>query len=362
MQTLSAKSKSVLAKVSAYKTNTSSSVKKTQSSVSPVSKVSNKINTVQTSLSSFGLGEATKKAQQALSEKYGITTFDVKGDISTVPVTRTIDTTINVGTGRLTRSSYNDSTALLVQQAQAAVLPQPTILNNPLVSGITEFFDQFFHTENTSELPEDVKAKIKIIDDQILEVITRRDKEMSEIDAKPVAGDFRTQEGDRAYKASRSSSYQGEINNLIKQRDQILLTHKSNVEILPKIELMISGLDQYATIDRLTPLLKTEIENRIQQASELITTILEKSIKVPQEILNRLNQSILLAVNVIKLPVQAAQEKAKSDMDGTAEMIDVFDLLNQPKSIDDKVKEIIADYRAQKQAIIVLLQTGEFSK
>ena len=362
MASLSAKSKAVLAKAAAYKTNTASAVKKTQASVSPVSKIANKVNTVQTSLASFGLGEATKKAQQALSEKYGISTFDVKGDISTVPTTRPIDTSIDVGTGRLTRSSYTDSVAILTQQAQTAVLPQPTIFNNPIVSGITEFFDQFFHTENKSEIPDEIKAKIQEIDDKILEVTARHDKEIAEIDARPTAGDFRTQESDRAYKIARNTSYQNEINALNKQRDQILLEYKASVEIVPKIELMIKGLDQYAVIDRLTPLLKTEIEDRIQQASELIQTILEKSIKVPQEILNRLNKSILLAVNVIKLPVQAAQDTATANMDGTAEMIDLFGTLGTPKSIDDRVKEIIADYRAQKQAITVLLQTGEFSK
>lgn len=44
------------------------------------------------------LSAAAIKAQQALSEKYGIPTFDLSGKVSTIPLTRAI-TNINVGTG-----------------------------------------------------------------------------------------------------------------------------------------------------------------------------------------------------------------------------------------------------------------------
>ena len=44
------------------------------------------------------LGAATIKAQQALSEKYGIPTFTMSGEVSTVPITRSLSS-INVGVG-----------------------------------------------------------------------------------------------------------------------------------------------------------------------------------------------------------------------------------------------------------------------
>ena len=66
------------------------------------------------------LSEATIKAQQALSEKFGIPTFNLTGGISTVPVTRTLST-INVGTGMFTgetTSSLNQKLGSLIANAK----------------------------------------------------------------------------------------------------------------------------------------------------------------------------------------------------------------------------------------------------
>ena len=50
------------------------------------------------------------KMQQALSEKFGIPTFDLQGKVSTLPTTRPLNTDINVNTGStgLTVSAFND--------------------------------------------------------------------------------------------------------------------------------------------------------------------------------------------------------------------------------------------------------------
>lgn len=47
--------------------------------------------------------------QQALSEKFGIPTFDLKGQVSTIPKTRPLNTDINVNTGAtgLSVSAFN---------------------------------------------------------------------------------------------------------------------------------------------------------------------------------------------------------------------------------------------------------------
>jgi hypothetical protein len=50
----------------------------------------------------------TIKAQQSLSEKFGIPTFNLSGGISTIPVTGRV-TAINVGTGQF----FNETTASL---------------------------------------------------------------------------------------------------------------------------------------------------------------------------------------------------------------------------------------------------------
>lgn len=45
-------------------------------------------------------GEATIKAAQKLSQQYGIPTFDIKGNVSTVPTTALSSLALTVGTGR----------------------------------------------------------------------------------------------------------------------------------------------------------------------------------------------------------------------------------------------------------------------
>ena len=58
----------------------------------------------------MSLSEAVIKAQQKLSEKFGIPTFGLKGEISTVPTTKLIGP-INVGVGKFggeTLTSFRD--------------------------------------------------------------------------------------------------------------------------------------------------------------------------------------------------------------------------------------------------------------
>ena len=54
-------------------------------------------------------------AQQALSEKYGIATFNLQGQVNTIPITRPYNTAINIGTGSsgLTSKALNEFLAKL---------------------------------------------------------------------------------------------------------------------------------------------------------------------------------------------------------------------------------------------------------
>lgn len=76
--------------------------------------VVNKISTNKTVPKKSGfngtIGAATLKAQQALSEKLGIPTFNLQGQVNTLPQTRPLDTRINVGTGSsgLMSNTFND--------------------------------------------------------------------------------------------------------------------------------------------------------------------------------------------------------------------------------------------------------------
>ena len=74
------------------------------------------------------ISDAALKAAQALSEKFGIATFDLKGKVNTIPLTRPYDTRINIGTGStgLTSKSLNEYLAKL--SPPKALVPTKTVV------------------------------------------------------------------------------------------------------------------------------------------------------------------------------------------------------------------------------------------
>ncbi len=102
----SALAKSIIATYNSFKTNV-------QALNSSKSLARNNISTTAVKPSpkkSLMLGARTIAAQQALSEKFGIPTFNLKGGGSTLPQTRPLDTRINVGVGGfgLTLDTFNE--------------------------------------------------------------------------------------------------------------------------------------------------------------------------------------------------------------------------------------------------------------
>ena len=81
-----------------------------------------------------------RAAQQALSEKYGIPTFDIKGYLSTVPQTRPASgINVNQGIyGKLTGSTVEQFQAFVkTLSPQKALVPtSPVVLNNGAVIDI----------------------------------------------------------------------------------------------------------------------------------------------------------------------------------------------------------------------------------
>ena len=81
-----------------------------------------------------------RAAQQALSEKYGIPTFDVKGYLSTVPQTRPASgINVNQGIyGKLTGSTVEQFQAFVkTLSPQKALVPtSPVVLNNGAIIDI----------------------------------------------------------------------------------------------------------------------------------------------------------------------------------------------------------------------------------
>ena len=65
---------------------------------------------------SLNLGPATIRAQQSLSEKFGIPTFNLTGGLSTVPTTRPVSA-LNVGTGQF----FSETTSTLTTKLNNAI-------------------------------------------------------------------------------------------------------------------------------------------------------------------------------------------------------------------------------------------------
>lgn len=91
------------------------------------------------------ISEAVRQAQQALSEKFGIATFDLSGKVSTIPQTRPLDVGINVGSGStgLTSQALNEFLAKLSPQEATiptvkVFSPQTGFTTQPVDSKLTE--------------------------------------------------------------------------------------------------------------------------------------------------------------------------------------------------------------------------------
>ena len=103
------------------------------------------------------LSAAVIKMQQTLSEKFGIPTFDLTGKVSTIPLTRPLNTDINVNTGStgLSVKAFND--LLKKFTPTEALIPTKTVFtrdgfvytsptSSPLVEGEVELKDRNIQT------------------------------------------------------------------------------------------------------------------------------------------------------------------------------------------------------------------------
>lgn len=79
------------------------------------------------------LGKAAIEAAQALSEKFGIATFDLSGKVNTIPLTKPYNQTINIGTGStgLTSSALNKELAKLTSLVQTKKVIYDPFVNSP---------------------------------------------------------------------------------------------------------------------------------------------------------------------------------------------------------------------------------------
>ena len=354
----------ILKKAQDYKAKNNQVVRSTISNANDQNKLFRQVSKVQTELKHDGLSAATIKAQQELSEKYGIPTFDVKGNISTVPSSGIINTDINVGTGNLSDSDYKKSIDVIVRNQSIPASSGGSGLFDGIAKGVTEFFDDIFKFDTIESIPEEIAAQIDEIDRQIAELKRR----LGELPQQPNRSNFATdQEYNR--KVAELASFRNEavsINNqiesLMKRRTEIMLNYKTKTDIMDKIRLLIDDLTALSQVETLTAELRVTIQEKIAEASKTVERILVENLNVTQATINELNRAVLLANERYKAQATISINDANDNIDGTAELIQLFPELFKDKSDNEKAEQLVKDYQIQKLAIQMALARGVFNK
>lgn len=319
-----------------------------QRKVSTSASIKPKVDTLQTKLSNDNrIGDATRKAQQALSEKYGIPTFDTQGFISTVPQTRPIDTNINVGTGAFTKDAFNRSISYLTSQVQQNISGGGAGFIDTIGGAITSIIDTLFPKQDLSDLTEEQKAKIKDFDDKIAALT--RDLEHHR---RNLAGGL---DSTFAYQEVRQK-----IEELERGKTELLRRYRMSNTLLKSINEQIDLLNKLAKTEIVTKAIKDEVSRELQNASALIEQKLQQNLEISKEVITNLNKSMLAAADILKVTVKEEQEEVREQIQEQFDLWKTLSNLGKP-SIKEKIAEYIDDYRAQRGAIDVLVSTGEFS-
>ena len=275
-------------------------------------------NIVQSTLGKSGLGAKAIAAAQALSEKFGIVTFDVEGNIATVPETRDIDPTIFVGTGRFTDSAFKKSIQVLQGKSDPIATFGDTV-NETILKPIIKGFTDLFGSRNIADLPEEQQIRVKDIDTML---------EMLKAQLKPVPPCKYVE--DRSFYLSGLRQSRGHedcseksaavaFNETIHAQIDIL---ESEREGIFKFYVVLAGfekkvIDQAEILTRLvkenplTATLKAEIGAEIQTASALLQEIISKQIEVSNEDMKRL-----------QLAMNAGAARMSEQVSGSANVLD----------------------------------------
>lgn len=362
--TLSTQSLEILKRSEEYKANNMQVVKETQSNILSKNPLTKQVETIQTTLKSAGLGDAAKKAAQALSDKYHIVTFDTKGDISTIPSDNIIDLNINVGTGNKTDSAFKKSLEKIVETQQTTIASSGGLFSG-ITNAVNDFFNDIFKNDTAEPIPEEIAAVIDEIDSEI----QRLNEEIASLEDSKISI-ARAAAGSRSNAAdvkiseinSKIDSLKSQISGLVKKRTKLFLEHKTKTDLTDKIKIMIEDLKALSSVENLTVDLKVTIQEKIQEASQTIEKILAEKLPITQSLIDELNRAMLLANERYKEPIQKAQGEANANMDGMAEIIKLFpDIMNQ-KTDQEKALQLVADYKIQKLAIQIAISQGVFSK
>ena len=277
-----------------------------------------KTDIVQSTLGRAGLGQKTIDAAKALAEKWGIVTFDVLGNIATIPETRAIDTSINVGTGRFTESAFKKSIEVL-QAKSNPITDFANGVNDVILKPIIEGFNSIFTNRNIADLPEEQQNRVKWIDSRIVELKTK---------LVPVPPCSYWAEFDIfGHRVSLPNTIQScaardaaiEYNRISNSEIAVLTAERENIfrkyVVIAGFEKQVleqaEKLRQLVQDTQLTASVKTAIGENIQIASALIEEILSKQISISQSSLTALQSIMVTAAHRMQEQVIAGADTAE---------------------------------------------------
>lgn len=251
------------------------------------------ITTLQTELSHSGISDGVIKLQQQLSEQFGIVTFDIDGNISTIPITRELDPTINTGTGKYTSEAFYDSVKTIKSTLDT---PQGVSwFDDYIAQPIREYVAQLFAPVNYDELTPDVREKVEELD-----------KRLDELKASHT----------KLQLTGKSSQYylnpiEKEIQQVMNQKTALLNNFLAQTRVTDEIKALTAELHGLIEEPYVTAKLKATITDELTQGSSILQNIIEKGLNVEQSLLNELRTSM----KELQFRLQEPIQEPKTDLE-----------------------------------------------
>ena len=261
----------------------------------------------QVSFSSSGLGAKTIAAQQRLSEQFGIPTFDVEGNISTLPQTRAIDNSINVGTGRFSRQTFNQSIENLLGITQDNFAPIA-----PLVGFTQTSSDILFTSYFTCKPPKNLTQSDVDNKNDIRRQLESAKEQLRIVRSRPARS--RTDKSARVSLPSKISR--------LRQKVQFFdCQSNSQVRAKAKLDEDVIILEKLIMKDPLTDEIKVRIKDAAEQVNVTLTNIAKFGVKITTQALLEVGEVMNAAKNRLRQKVETEIDNSINISDG---IIDFF--------------------------------------
>ena len=286
-------------------------------------------NQIQTTLSNQGIGQKAKEAQQKLSDMFGIPTFDIKGNISTVPTTGIINPDISVGTGRFSDSAFKKSLAALTNANNDILSAGAKAFNDILLAPIAAAFTGLFDFINLGDLSEEQQNKIRFINKEIEAAEKERKNNQEKIDE--ILNKFRAKPEEfknmpigillEPYRR-KIAELENYIAKLTSQREDMLKSFRAVRDFTKNVQDKAKQLNNMIDKVPFTVHDKTELGNLINQSSQLLEKIVGEKISVANADMVALNLAMQSASHKFNAPIQEGQSVLDEVLKGLSENLE----------------------------------------